>query len=172
MRVALALLVLVPALALAQRPDPRYAAPLYVGVRLGGLGALGAPAEGTPSGVGGGVYGLFDLQNLLAEAAFDAYTGNNARLVAAGLGAYYAAVPENVTPYFGGGAKVAWTRFGGEGALGLQLFGAVGVLASRKWSPHVRVELAWFFDTMGERERGGGPVHYANGPIATIGLGF
>jgi len=174
MRLALALLLL-PALARAapRAPEARYAAPLSLGVRIGGMGAMSAPAGGTPTGAGGGAYGLFDLQNLLAELSLDGYGGRDCKMVAGGIGAYWAVTPQNISPYLGGGVKLAWTRFGGEGATGLQLFGAVGLLASRQWSPQVRIELAWFFDTMGERPRGGGsPAYYANGPVATIGLGF
>jgi hypothetical protein len=175
---ALAVLCLLalPATAIAQshgrgiEPEPRYLAPLSFGVRLGGLLAYASPRSGA-SAVGASAYGLFDQQALLADVMVDAYGGSNASLLGGGLGVYAALQPAaNTTPYLGGGARLAWTRFGGEGAFGLQLFGSVGLLASRRWSPHVRVELSWFFDTMGERS--GASHFFANGPMATIGLGF
>jgi len=181
MRAAAFALLLVPSLTLAQpRPRPgsgeataRYLAPVSLGVRLGGLLAYAAPAGGTPSAVGGGVYGLYDLQSLLADVSADVYGGKDAFSISGGLGVYWAVLGNaNVTPYLGGGARLAWAKFGGDGAFGLQIQGAVGLIASRHWSPHVRIELAWFFDTMGERPGGGGPQHFPNGPIATVGFGF
>lgn len=178
---ALALaLILAPTLALAQgragraapEPEGRYDAPLSLGIRLGGLVAYASPA-GAPSGVGGGVYGLFDLQSVLADLSADVWGGDKAVQLSGGLGVYWPVAGQaNTTPYLGGGAQLAWVKFGGEGAFGLQLRAAVGLLASRRWSPHIRLELAWLFDTMAERERGGGARHLSNGPIATIGLGF
>ena len=176
---ALALLV-APALAEGQGrlsrggsdTDGRFEAPLSLGVRLGGLVAYGSPA-GSPSGVGGGVYGLFDLQSVLADVSADVWGGDKAAQIAGGLGVYWPVLGSaNTTPYLGGGAQLAYVRFGGEGAFGLQLRTAVGLLASRRWSPHIRLELAWLFDTMSERERYLDRRHLSNGPLATIGLGF
>ncbi len=181
MRAAALALLLVPSVALAQaRPRPasgeataRYLAPVSLGVRLGGLFALSTPAGGTPSAVGGGIYGLYDLQSLLADVSVDVYGGSNALLVSGGLGAYWAVLGDaNVTPYLGGSARLAWSKFGGDGAFGLQIQASLGLLASRHWSPHIRLELSWFFDTMAEQPGGGGPQHFVNGPMATVGLGF
>lgn len=179
MRPAALALLLLPSLAAAQwrqRPAPdagaRYDAPLALGLRLGGMVAYSAPA-GAPTAVGGGLYGLFDLHGLIADLSADAYGGDKALQLSGGLGVYWPAAGEaSTTPYLGGGAKLAWVRFGGDGAFGLQPYLAVGLLAGRQWSPHIRLELAWFFDTMKEREKYGGPGHLANGPMATIGLGF
>jgi hypothetical protein len=180
MRAAALALLAVPSLALAQgrpyrpsvEPEPRYLAPLSYGVRLGGLIAYSSPAGG-PSGVGGGAYALFDQQSLLADVSADVFGGDRLFTIAGGLGVYWAVLAgANTTPYLGGGARLGWVKFGGDGAFGLQLHGAVGLLATRHWSPHVRLELAWFADTMGEREKGGGPRHFSTGPMATIGLGF
>ncbi len=179
MRAAAFALLLVPSLTLAQaRPrsgeaSPRYLAPVSLGVRLGGLLGMSTPAGGTPSAVGGGVYGLYDLQSLLADISADVYGGSNAFLISGGLGAYWAVLGDaNVTPYLGGSARLAWSRFGGDGAFGLQIQPAVGLIASRHWSPHVRLELSWFFNSMSEQPSGGGPQHFVNGPMATVGLGF
>jgi len=166
--------VVAPPPAHAQPPqaDARREAPLSLGARLGGLAAFQTPAGGTPTGVGGGIYGLYDLRSLLSDLSFDLYAGKDAFLFTGGLGAYWAFSPENISPYAGGGAKLAYAKFGGDGAVGMQLFGAVGILASRNWKPNIRLELAWFVDTFGERPKGGGSRRYATGPIATIGLGF
>jgi hypothetical protein len=180
MRAAALALLFAPALALAQarslrsapEPQGRYDAPLSLGVRLGGLVAYSSPA-GAPSGVGGGIYGLFDLDSVLADVSADLWGGDKALQLAGGLGVYWpVAGAASTTPYLGGGAQLAWVKFGGEGAFGLQLRAALGLLASRRWSPHIRLELAWLFDTMSERERSGDRRHLSNGPIATIGLGF
>ncbi|HEY7726174.1 MAG TPA: hypothetical protein VH880_12620 [Anaeromyxobacteraceae bacterium] len=175
---ALALL-LAPAIGMAQarprdgsEPPARYLAPLAVGVRLGGLAAYGAPAS-RRTAVGGGVYGLFDAQGIIADVAADAFAGRDATSLTAGLGVYWPALPaENTSPYLGGGVRLGWTRFGGDGAFGMQLCAAAGILASRQWSPHVRLEIAWFWNTMGERPSGGGADRFASGPVATLGLGF
>jgi hypothetical protein len=181
MRAAALALLVVPSLALGQgaaRPAPsegpaRFLAPVSLGVRLGGLLAFSTPATGTPSAVGGGLYGLYDLQSLLADISADVYGGKDAFAVAGGLGVYWAILGNaNVTPYVGGGARLAWAKFGGGGAFGLQIGGAVGIIASRHWSPHVRLELGWFFDTMAEQPSGGGSQSFPNGPLASIGLGF
>ncbi len=181
MRAAAFALLLVPSLALAE-PGPRpafgeatarYLAPVSLGVRLGGLLGFSTPAGGTPSAVGGGIYGLYDLQSLLADVSADVYGGKDALLVSGGLGAYWAVLGNaNVTPYLGGSARLAWSSFGGDGAFGLQIQATVGLIASRHWSPHVRLELSWFFDTVAEQPSGGGPQHFVNGPMATVGLGF
>jgi len=179
MRRAAIALLLAPSLALAQarparaaEPEGRYQAPVAFGARLGGLVAYGAPV-GSATAVGGGAYALFDQRSLLADVSADAWGGDKLFRLGGGLGVYWAAQPQaNHSVYLGGGVRLAYARDGGEGAFGLSLHGAVGLLASRHWSPHVRLELAWFVDTMGEREKGGGPRHRANGPMATLGLGF
>jgi hypothetical protein len=178
MRLLLLALLLAPAPSRAQErprssePPPRYLAPVAWGVRLGGLAAYGAPNSGRTA-VGGGAYALFDARGLLADVSADAFAGRDATSVTGGLGVYWPALAgENTSPYLGGGLRLGWTRFGGDGTFGLQICGAVGLLASRQWSPHVRLELAWFWNTMGERPSGGGADRYAHGPMATLGLGF
>ncbi len=142
----------------------------WLGLRLGGLAATGSVGGGTPTAGGGGAYALFDAREFLADFSFDLFFGSNASFIAGGLGAYYPFLPGNVTPYAGGGLKIGWTSFGGDGAFGVMPYGAVGLLVGRVWYPQLRVELSWFFNT--SREERAGDTARANGPMLTLGLGF
>jgi hypothetical protein len=143
----------------------------WFGVRLGGLAAAGSLAGGTPTAAGAGGYALFDGREFLADVGLDLYFGNDARFIAAGIGAYYAFLPRsNTTPYAGGGLKLGWTRFGADGAWGLIPFFGGGVLIGRTYYPQIRVELIWFVNTSSE-ERGAERSH-SHGPMLTLGLGF
>ncbi len=104
----------------------------WLGLRLGGLVAVNSLATDTPTAGGLSAYALFDGRDFLADVMADLYFGDDARLVAAGLGAYYPFLPANITPYLGGGLKVGWTRFGGDGTFGIIPFAAVGLLVGRE----------------------------------------
>ena len=169
-RLVVALLGL--ALALPAQAEDRRDYP-WVGFRLGGAWALSSAAGGTPSAGGGGAYAIFDAGDYLADCSLDLFFGGGAHLADAGLGAYYPFSPGNVAPYLGGGIKVGWTKFGGEGTFGMVPFAALGVLFGRHAFPQLRLELAYFLAT--SRERGptaSGDGTRASGPILTIGLGF
>jgi hypothetical protein len=144
----------------------------WLGLRLGGLGALNT-VHGTGLAAGGaGIYALFDARDFLADVALDGYFGSDATFVAGGLGAYYPLWRGNTTPYLGGGLKLAWTQFGGDGTFGLQPFVAGGAVVGRSWYPQLRVEVGWFVNASREgspADRGGRRTH---GPFATLGLGF
>jgi hypothetical protein len=142
----------------------------WFGLRLGGLAAVGSVGGGTPTAGGGGAYALFDARDFLADFSFDLFFGSEARFVAGGLGAYYAFLPGNVTPYAGGGLKVGWTRFGGDGAFGVIPYAAAGLLVGRQYYPQLRVELSWFVNT--SLEQRGADQARANGLMATLGLAF
>jgi hypothetical protein len=169
----LALLALAPTPALAQRyrDDGGGRVPWY-GLRLGGLFATKSLVGNTPSAGGAGAYVLFDARDFLADVSADAFFGPDARLFAAGLGAYYPFLPGNVTPYAGGGLKLAWTSFGGDGAFGLIPFVAGGVLVGRHWYPQIRVEVGWFLAAAREAKGGVGDGVRSNGPMGTFGLAF
>jgi hypothetical protein len=142
----------------------------WIGVRLGGLAAVASASAGTPTAAGGGAYALFDGRDYLADASVDLFFGDDARLVAGGLGVYYPFLPQNVSPYAGGGLKLGYSRFGGNGVFGLQLYAAAGLLVGRSWAPQLRVELAWFV-TLGTEDGGaseGGSR--AHGPLLTLGI--
>jgi hypothetical protein len=172
MRTRLAVALLALALALPARAnDPR---PFpWVGFRLGGAWALSSAAGGTPSAGGGGAYALADAGDYLADVSLDLFFGDGAHLAAAGLGAYYPFSHGNVAPYLGGGIKVGWTKFGGEGTFGMIPYAALGVLFGRTTFPQLRLELSYFLATA--RESGptaAGAGTRASGPILTLGLSF
>ncbi len=183
---AVTLALLAPALASAGTPTPPSrgpaAAPTYagsaapadhfpwIGVRLGGMAAFSSASSSTPTAAGGGAYLLFDGRDYLADVSADLFFGDDARLLAAGLGVYYPFSPGNVTPYAGGGLKLGYSRFGGDGAFGLQPYAAMGLLVGRAWAPQLRVELAWFLALA--REDGGVSAggSRAHGPVLTLGI--
>jgi hypothetical protein len=145
----------------------------WFGLRLGGVTAASTPAGGS-SGAGGlGGSALFDARDFLADASADLFVADRVHVVAAGLGAYYPFLPGNVAPYAGGGVKVGWTRFGGEGTFGMIPYAAAGLLVGRGYYPQLRVELTYFVATSRERaaaEVGSGVR--AHGVSATFGLAF
>jgi hypothetical protein len=145
----------------------------WFGLRLGGLAAVGSAADDTPTGGGVSIYALFDGREFLADIAADVYVGDRTHLIALGLGAYYPFATSNVTPYLGGGLKVGWTRFGGDGTFGLVPFAAAGLVVGREGYVQVRAELAWFVALSREdRADRPGAGARANGPMATLGLAF
>lgn len=148
----------------------------WLGLRLGGLVAAGNLATDTPTAAGASAYALFDGREFLADVTADLYFGSDARLIAAGLGAYYPFVPANITPYLGGGLKLGWTRFGGDGAFGIIPFAALGVLIGREGYVQVRAELAWFV-ALSREDRAATAARPADsarshGPMLTLGIGF
>jgi hypothetical protein len=168
---ALALAVL-PTVAHAELRARELAHPA-IGFRLGSVSAVSGASPNTLTAIGGGAYVLFDIPGLLADVSADLYAGEaRSRMVAAGLGAYVPLGNGETLPYFGGGLKLGWTRIGGDGATGLIPYGAAGLLIGRSWSPHVRVEAAWFFQTGTERRADGFSARHASGPGLTFGIGF
>jgi len=148
----------------------------WLGLRLGGLVAVTSLSNDTPTAGGVSAYGLFDGRDFLADVMADLYFGNDARLIAAGLGAYYPFVPANVTPYIGGGLKVGWTRFGGDGTFGMIPFAAAGILIGREGYIQVRAEVAWFV-ALSREDRPASASRPADssrttGPMFTLGLAF
>jgi hypothetical protein len=145
----------------------------WFGLRLGGLAAAGSAADNTPTAGGASLYALFDGREFLADVTADAYFGDHARLVALGLGAYYPFAAAKITPYLGGGLKVGWTRFGGDGTFGLIPFATAGLLFGREGYVQVRAEIDWFV-ALSREDRADRPGQgaRANGPMATLGLAF
>ena len=187
MRLALALLALalLPRAALAERGDPREVTARqdprrdgarlpWFGVRLGGVGAVSSAGGGTPSAGGGGAYALFDAREFLADVAADVFVGDRTRLFALGIGAYYPFGSSNVTPYLGGGVKVGWSRFGGDGVFGMLPFAAAGVVVGREGYVQLRAELAWIVSTGREQPSGQPDVQgtRAHGPMGSLGIAF
>lgn len=182
----LALLAAAPALAAdryevssrdaSARQDPfRDAAHMpWLGVRLGGVIGFGSAGGGQPGAGGGGAYVLFDARDFLADLTADIFVGSDVHFYALGLGAYYPFSPGNVTPYLGGGLKVGWTKFGGDGAFGMVPYGALGVLMGREGFVQLRGELAYFVATSRETnpDRPNDPGTRAHGPMMTLAIGF
>ncbi len=125
----------------------------WLGLRLGGIEAVGSAGGGAPGGGGGGAYALFDARDFLADVAADVYVGERARFFALGLGAYYPYGAGNVAPYAGGGLKVGWTRFGGDGAFGMLPFVAAGVVVGREGYVQLSPFLVLANAVLGESER-------------------
>ncbi len=145
----------------------------WFGLRLGGLLATSSGAPGTPNAAGAGAYALFDGREFLADVMVDAFGGDHAQLFAAGLGAYYPFALQNVTPYAGGGLKLGWTKFGGDGSFGLIPYLGGGILFGREGYIQVRVELVWFLSGSSEENKAvPGSSWHSNGPMLTLGLGF
>lgn len=170
---ALALAALVTLPAAASAAPRREAAHPSFGFRLGAVTTTSSAAKDNLTAIGAGGYALFDMPGLLADVSADVFTGESrARLVQAGFGAYYPLDEGETTPYLGGGLKIGWSRFGGDGTTGLLPFLGAGLLIGRSWSPQIRLEVSWFYSTGTERREAGLPVHHANGFVATFGMGF
>jgi hypothetical protein len=165
---ALAAALLAPAPAAAV-PGGGYDRP-WAGLRLGGVLGVGSARPGTPAGQGGGVFALFDSGAFFGEVGGDFLFGD-ATYLAAGLGGYVPLAPGSVTPYVGGGLRLGWTDFGGDGAFGLMPYAAGGVLLGRGSQPLLRLEVAWFVSGARE-ERTDGRRTRAHGPMATLGIAF
>lgn len=167
-----AALAVLPTAALAQTTKVE-SAHRSLGFRLGGVTAVGNAAGETRTVIGGGMYMMFDIPDLLAEVSADVYTGESrSRMIQAGLGAYIPLADGETIPYFGGGLKLGWSRFGGDGTWGLQPFLGVGALVGRSWSPHIRVDVQWFYTTGTERRTPDAPSRHAHGPMFLFGIGF
>jgi hypothetical protein len=175
-RIARALLLAVAVLAPATAPaaEGRFheQARSSLGVRLGAATALSSAAGETRTAPGGGGFVLYDIPGLLLDVSADIFAGESSRLLAAGFAAYYPFLEEETTPYVGGGVKLGWSRFGGDGAFGLIPHLSAGLLIGRSWSPQVRIDVAYFLATATERRDPGFESRRANGIIATFGIGF
>jgi hypothetical protein len=171
-RAPLLALLLAPAAAPAAEGRSHEQARSSYGVRLGAATALSSAASETLTAPGGGGVLLYDIPGLLLDVTFDLYAGEGARLVAGGFGAYYPFLEGETTPYLGGGLKLGWSEFGGDGAFGLIPQASAGLLIGRSWSPHVRLDVSYFFCTATEQRGPGFESRHANGVIATFGIGF
>jgi hypothetical protein len=154
------------------------------GVRLGAVVPLSRPTGDVSAGTGVGLFWLYDAREFMAEIWGDFYVSSSSAshvsIFDLGLGAYYPFSRKNITPYAGGGAAWSITDLGGEGANGVRLNGAAGVLIGRLWSVQCRAELGYFVNLFGERSNPytatGMPqptkTAYSHGPMLTLGLGL
>jgi hypothetical protein len=152
------------------------------GVRLAAAVPFGRSAGDTTTATGFGLFWLYDARDFMAEIWGDFFTSSaeSASSFNLGIGGYYPFSKKNVTPYVGAGAAWSHSNFGGQGASGLRLNPAFGVLMGRLWSVQVRGEVGYFFNLYGERSTAaftGSTVsatqtHYGHGPMLTLGLGI
>jgi hypothetical protein len=143
-----------------------------IGVRLGSAMAFSSAADETLTTAGGGGFVLWDIPGLLLDVSLDLFAGEGAHFVAGGFGAYYPFLEGETTPYAGGGLKLGWTEFGGDGAFGLVPHLSAGLLVGRSWSPQVRLDLAYFYTLASEERDPGAESHHASGLLLTFGIGF
>jgi hypothetical protein len=136
--------------------------------------AVSSAGGSDPSAGGGGLYALFDARDFLADVSFDTFVGDSVHFVAFGLGAYYPFLRGNVSPYLGGGLKLGWTSFGGDGVFGMVPFAAGGLVVGREGYVQMRAEISWFVAISREKraDQPGDPGTRAQGPMATLGLAF
>lgn len=172
--VFLALLAAAPTFA-ADRPDPLGDTRMpWLGVRLGGVIGLGSASGGQPGGAGGGAYLLFDERDFFGDVSVDIYVGDSVHFITAGLGGYFPFSHGNVSPYLGGGLKLGWTKFGGDGTFGLLPYAAFGLLMGRQGTVQLRAEIDYFVATASETrsDQPNSSGTHANGPIMTLGVAF
>jgi hypothetical protein len=166
-----AALLLLPAA--ARGAESREKAKPSWGLRLGVATVPWSASSKTLTPAGGGGYVLFDIPGLLADVSADVFVGESqARYVAGGLGAYLPFGDGETLPYVGGGFKLGWTQFGGEGTWGIIPTLSAGALIGRSWSPSVRAQVDWFWTSGTEEKDPASSSHHASGFIFTLGLGF
>lgn len=133
----------------------RVAATSAFGVRLGGFTPTNP--SGLKTGVGGGIFWLYDARSFLVDVTFDGWAGDGFHEVAGGFGAYVPFTKGNLAPYAGGGLRYGTTRFLGSWGNGLQANVAGGVLVGRLSTVQIRGEVSWFYDlytNAGEKRHG------------------
>jgi hypothetical protein len=154
------------------------------GLRLAAAVPFGRSSGDTTTATGLGLFWLYDARDFMAEIWIDFFTSSadRASMFDVGIGGYYPFSKKNVTPYVGAGAAWSTSNFGGQGASGMRLNPAFGVLMGRLWSVQVRGEVGYFFNLYGEKTSTPlttqvGPTaststHYGHGPMLTLGLGI
>jgi hypothetical protein len=156
------------------------------GLRLGAAIPMGRVAGDTSGATGLGLFWMYDAREFMAEIWGDFYSssgGSSTHMFNIGIGGYYPFSRRNITPYAGAGAAWSAATFGGNGASGMRLHGAFGVLVGRLWSVQMRGELGYFFNLFEEQPAspyyGGatpsapvGTASYGHGPMLTLALGI
>lgn len=149
------------------------------GLKVGMLAPLARPGRDAAVAPTLGIFWLYDARTYLAEVFVDfASSSNSVAAFNVGLGGYYPFERGNTTPYLGGG--VAWSAidFGGNGANGLRLHGAAGMLLGRLSSVQVRAEAGYFVNAFSEKAsfvQTSGSLDssvVSHGPMLNLGLGF
>jgi hypothetical protein len=145
------------------------------GLRLSAVVPYGRASGANSSATGLGLFWLYDAREFMAEIWGDFYTGSgnsSTSIFDIGIGGYYPLSRHNITPYVGGGAAWSSIDLGGQGANGVRLNGALGLLIGRLWSVQVRGEVGYFVNLFGEKDDLGMRTSYGHGPMLTLGLGL
>jgi hypothetical protein len=128
---------------------------------------------------GGGLFWLYDARTWMADIALDIGGSSNQSLFDLALGGYYPFSREDFTPYLGGVVRWAYMDFGGNGASGITLQPTAGILLGRLSTVQLRAEIGYFVNLFGESSTvqtqfgvTNGSLHYSNGVVFTVGIGF
>jgi hypothetical protein len=154
-----------------------------VGLRVGGILPFNRAAGDPRPGAGLGLYWLYDARDYMGELFLDAIPGQHTQedktsAVAVGIGLYRPFSRKDWAPYAGGGLALAATQFGGEGASGLRLHGAFGVLVGRLSTVQIRGELGYFvnaYQEIAHRHTSSNTTEHkaiSHGPMLSVGIGF
>lgn len=157
------------------------AATKVFGLKLGLLAPLSRPSHDAGIGPSLGVFWLYDARTFLGEIFVDMTPKTDLFSFNIGMGGYVPVERGDTTPYVGGGVAWSAANFGGSGANGLRVHGAVGMLFGRLSTVQFRGELGYFVNTFSESNApsystgneariGGSTV--SHGPIFTVGLGL
>jgi hypothetical protein len=114
-----------------------------------GIGTV-VPFTGDAAPIPGlAIYWLYDARSFLADVTLQFHSKDSRSDFSAGIGAYVPMLDADLTPYAGGGLRYAHTDYldNSNGASGVQLFVAAGLLQGRASSLQLRVQLEVFCDT-------------------------
>jgi hypothetical protein len=156
------------------------------GLRLGAILPFNRARGDLSAGPGLGLFWMYDAREYMAEAFIDFFSTSassgtdNVQAFDVGLGLYHPFGRKNVVPYAGGGVAYSISDFGGAGANGLRLNGAVGVLFGRLSTVQLRGELGYFVNAYQEASYSSYDLpagaandkHLSHGPMMTFGIGF
>jgi hypothetical protein len=157
------------------------AATKVFGLKLGLLAPLSRPNHDAGVGPSIGIFWLYDARTFLGEIFLDGSPNDNLHSFNIGMGGYVPLERGDTTPYVGGGVAWSAANFGGAGASGLRLHGAVGMLFGRLSTVQFRGELGYFINTFSESNSGyygdvsstnSGGSTVSHGPMFTVGLGL
>jgi hypothetical protein len=145
------------------------------GLRLGAVVPYNRPSGDPAAATGLGLFWMYDARDFMAEVWGDFYrsSAEDITIFDIGIGGYYPFSRRNITPYVGAGAAWSAADIGdGDGASGLRVNGAFGILLGRLWTVQARAEAGYFVNLFGEKNRAGTKTGHSHGPMLTVGLGF
>jgi hypothetical protein len=150
------------------------------GLRLGSTFVLDRadPLGGTGALSGLGLAWQYDARTFLADWSLDlqwsqtldpSYRGHRDWLFGIGMGVYFPFSRGDVAPYLGGGVSYLWENLGGEGANGLAVRGAAGLLLGRLTTVQFRMEAGYQVNTFTEIDAAG-RSHRGHGPTLSFAV--